>query len=371
MTKLVTTILKVINIFIVFFYLLACLTPFLPPGKFWMIALLGLGFPIMFFAVLAFLLVWLIARSKWFLLPLIALLLSWKQVSVIFGLNTDKEFTVAKSADTLRVLSWNVSSWGETSKRGWIPRSDELMVKLIDAQQPDVVCLQEVYDRHAFTKGYSIIRVFKTMGYQYSYFVRTDYGNVKYNSGVAILSKYPILDTAKFAYGERVFAEHLIYADIQFNEKPVRVFTTHLQSVRFENEEYMALRKIKQTDESGIKGSRTVLQKLKAGYQYRGSQADLLHQKVKESPYPVIVCGDFNDVPNSYTYFKSKGDLQDAFLEKGHSIGRTFRYLSPTLRIDYILADKKLQVAQFNRVIAPYSDHYPVIADFNFKSVTQ
>jgi endonuclease/exonuclease/phosphatase family metal-dependent hydrolase len=74
-------------------------------------------------------------------------------------------------------------------------------------------------------------------------------------------------------------------------------------------------------------------------------------------------------VPNSYTYFKSKGDLQDAFLKKGHSIGRTFRYLSPTLRIDYILADKQLEVAQFNRVIAPYSDHYPVIADFKIPGV--
>jgi endonuclease/exonuclease/phosphatase (EEP) superfamily protein YafD len=65
--------------------------------------------------------------------------------------------------------------------------------------------------------------------------------------------------------------------------------------------------------------------KLKTAYQYRGAQADILHQKITESPYPVIVCGDFNDVPNSYTYFKVRDDLQDAFLKKGSRHGPHFQ----------------------------------------------
>jgi hypothetical protein len=123
-----------------------------------------------------------------------------------FWLNI-RDFTIAKKSDTLRVLTWNVSSWGETSKPGWIPNSDEHMINLINDQQPDVLCLQEFYDRRAITQGYSIVRIFKSMGYEYSYFVRSLYGDVKYKTGVAILSKYPILDTAKFKYGEKVFAE--------------------------------------------------------------------------------------------------------------------------------------------------------------------
>jgi endonuclease/exonuclease/phosphatase family metal-dependent hydrolase len=364
MTKLVSTLLKAVNIFVAILYLLACLIPFLPADEYWMIAVLGLIFPLLFIVMIIFLLVWAMARSRWILLPLVSLLLGWKQVSVVFGFST-KDFTIAKKSDTLRVLTWNVSSWGETSKPGWIPNSDEHMINLINEQQPDILCFQEFYDRRAITQGYSIVRILKTMGYEYSYFVRSIYGHVKYKTGVAILSKYPILDTAKFEYGEKVWAEHLIYADILFNEKKIRVFTTHLQSVRFEKEEYTALNKIKHSDESGIKDSRTIMSKLKKAYQYRGAQADILHQKIKESPYPVIVCGDFNDVPNSYTYFKVKDDLQDAFLEKGSRIGRTFRFISPTLRIDYILADRKLEVAQFNRIIAPYSDHYGVVADLN------
>lgn len=218
MTKLVSTLLKVGNIFVVSLYLVACLIPFLPAGKYWMIAALGLIFPFLFIVVAGFLVVWAIARSRWILLSLAALLISWRQLSVIFGFNTN-DFTIAKKSETLRVLSWNVSSWGETSKAGWISNSDELMINLINGQQPDVLCLQEFYDRKGVTKGYSIIRVFKTMGYQYSYFVRTKYGDVNYKTGVAVLSKYPILDTAKFAYGEKEFAEHLIYADILFHEK--------------------------------------------------------------------------------------------------------------------------------------------------------
>jgi endonuclease/exonuclease/phosphatase family metal-dependent hydrolase len=94
-------------------------------------------------------------------------------------------------------------------------------------------------------------------------------------------------------------------------------------------------------------------------------QAEILHHKIEESPYPVIVCGDFNDVPSSYAYFTARGSLQDAFLKKGAGFGRTFRFISPTLRIDYILADKKFDVLQYSSFKVPFSDHYPIIADFD------
>jgi endonuclease/exonuclease/phosphatase family metal-dependent hydrolase len=242
------------------------------------------------------------------------------------------------------------------------------MFDLIKKQDADVICLQEFWDREYHRDKYSILQIFKEMGYPYSFFVRSFLDNKNQKMGVAIISKYPMSDTAKFSYGENDFAEHLIYADIQFNNQKLRVFTTHLQSVRFENAQYKALRKIKQQDETGLKGSRTIVHKLKSAYYFRSLEAELVQQKIKESPYPAIVCGDFNDVPNSYTYFTIKGDLQDAFLHKGTGLGRTFQYLSPTLRIDYILADKKFKVEQYNRLKVPYSDHYPIVADLNTES---
>jgi endonuclease/exonuclease/phosphatase family metal-dependent hydrolase len=77
--------------------------------------------------------------------------------------------------------------------------------------------------------------------------------------------------------------------------------------------------------------------------------------------------GDLNDVPNSYTYFTIKGDMQDAFLRKGFGIGRTFSALSPTLRIDYIFADREFKVKQFNRLVRNYSDHYMIVADMKYE----
>jgi endonuclease/exonuclease/phosphatase family metal-dependent hydrolase len=92
---------------------------------------------------------------------------------------------------------------------------------------------------------------------------------------------------------------------------------------------------------------------------------------INQSPYPVILCADFNDVPNSYTYFTVRGNLQDAFLLKGSGIGRTFTAISPTLRIDYILASNELSILQFNRVTKKYSDHYMLVADLEPKNLQQ
>jgi endonuclease/exonuclease/phosphatase (EEP) superfamily protein YafD len=87
-----------------------------------------------------------------------------------------------------------------------------------------------------------------------------------------------------------------------------------------------------------------------------------------DSPYPVLFCGDLNDVPNSYTYSTVRGRMQDAFLKKGFGIGRTFSAISPTLRIDYIFADDHFKIKQFNRLVKHYSDHFMLVADIELKA---
>ncbi|MEJ7588778.1 MAG: endonuclease/exonuclease/phosphatase family protein [Ferruginibacter sp.] len=368
MIKLLGIIFKVINLFVVVLYLSACLIPFLPAGKYWMVAVLGLVFPLLFLVVVLFFVGWIFVRSRWWALSFIALAVSWQQLSAVAGLNSRKEFAIAKPNETIRVLSWNISSWGQSTKSNKNGRNyQSLMLETIKSQQADVLCFQEFWDKRYPNSKYSHIQAFKEMGYPYYYFATTT--KVRYEIGVAIFSRYPIADTGKFSYGKEDFAEHLIYADIRINQQKVRVFTTHLQSVRFEDEDYSAISKIKHTDESGLKDSKSIVRKLKNAYHFRGTQADMVDRQIKESPYPVIICGDFNDVPNSYTYFTIKGNLQDTFVKKGSGLGRTFRYISPTLRIDYILADKKFNVAQFNRVNVPYSDHYPVVSDIGFPSL--
>ena len=61
------------NILLVVVYLLACFIPYANAGKYWPIALLGLGFPLMLILLMAFIVIWAIARSRWAFLPLVAL----------------------------------------------------------------------------------------------------------------------------------------------------------------------------------------------------------------------------------------------------------------------------------------------------------
>ena len=100
----------------------------------------------------------------------------------------------------------------------------------------------------------------------------------------------------------------------------------------------------------------------------RGVQAERVKEELNQSPYPVIVCGDFNDVPGSYTYETMRGNLRDAFVERGYGLGRSYNFLAPTLRIDYIFFnDSVLHAIGFRSPRTKLSDHNPVIANFEVR----
>jgi endonuclease/exonuclease/phosphatase family metal-dependent hydrolase len=158
-----------------------------------------------------------------------------------------------------------------------------------------------------------------------------------------------------------------VHADIKVNDDTIRVFSTHLQSVQFRQKDYEAIDEIKRAKDSLIDNSKTVLAKLRKAIILRSSQADIARQIMDDSPYPSIFCGDLNDTPNSYAYFTIRGDMQDAFLQKGFGIGRTYSSLSPTLRIDYIFTDDQFSIKQFTRMVKYLSDHFMIMADVELK----
>ena len=240
------------------------------------------------------------------------------------------------------------------------------MMDVIKVHNADVLCFSEYSDVKDTTDPRSHISDIKKSGYPYYLFAPTDTSAGDIQQGVAIFSKYPISHSGVFNYGRHANAEHLIYVDINKGKDTFRIFTTHLQSVHFDRSDYKSLNRLKRARDPGYHDSRNILSKLKSGYWHRYLQAQMVRQKINDSPHPVIITGDFNDVPNSNTYFTIKGNLQDAFLKKGSWIGRTFRFISPTLRIDYILADRKFDVKQFGIIHERYSDHYSIIADLQY-----
>jgi len=359
---------RVANIITIVCYLLACLVPFINSGKSWFIAMLGLSFPLIFIALVCFMVYWLFRRSKWAFVCLATLLLGWQQVSVMIGFHFPKKIQASKAPGTLRVMSWNLSMWGQsnTSNKSK-PDYETEMIDLIKSTDADVLCFQEYLFLKDKKYRDSIPPALLESGYRYSYFKQVRHDARIYQTTIltasVIISKYPITDTGYIFYSEEDLSDPLMYADIKFNEQTVRVFTTHLQSVQFEGWHYNAMRNLNPSVKKTYGDTKAIAYRLRNAYIKRSSQAEAVRQKIKESPHPVIFCGDFNDVPNSYTYFKVKGNLQDAFLKKGSGFGRTLNFISPTLRIDYILADKKIKIDRFHIIKVPYSDHYPVVAE--------
>lgn len=360
------------NCILVVLFLLACLNIFLNPQQWWFVAVLGLAFPFLLVLMIAFVVLWAVFRSRWIILPVVALILAFTNIRAAIAFHFASSFDNVKDSGSLRVMTWNVMWFDEQTKADKSQKSKRReMIDIIAQQGADVLCFQEFFQGNKEKKvNLDNISEIVQLGYPYYVFAK-DYaiGYGKYYAGVAIFSKYPISDSSRLEYPgkkpERA-AESLISADILFQGTPIRIYTTHLQSNLLKKDDYRSIEIIRNAEDSIMEASKSLLRKLKTAYRLRGEQAEMVRKAIDQSPHPELVCGDFNDVPNSYTYFKIKGDRQDAFIARGSGIGRTYSNISPTLRIDYILASKKFTIQQVKRLVLPYSDHYPVVADLRF-----
>lgn len=355
-----------LNIITVLLFLAACLVPYVDPARWWFVSLLGLGFGIMLLLLLLFVFFWAIFKPRLIFLSLIPMLVGWKSISVFFAFHNPEKFELKKPAATLRVASWNVARFLELRRNNNKGSQTRLkMLDLIRQQNADVLCFQEFYHSTDSTL-YDNISVLQEMGYPYYYYSWDGDGHLQW-FGQAIFSRHPIVDSGIVHFPRPGMPESLIHADIKFGNDTVRFYTTHLQSVQLKPKDYQDIEEIKNREDSILENSRNLFAKLKRAIVYRSRQSDLVAELTGQSPHPYMIAGDFNDIPNSYTYFTIRQGMQDAFLKKGFGIGRTFSALSPTLRIDYILATRQFNVLQFNRLVKNYSDHYMLVADVTLK----
>ncbi len=359
--RVVKKIFIAVNVIISLLFLTACLSPYINPANWWLNGFTGLIVPYLILTLIFFIIFWLFARPQLVWIPLLTLALGWQQISVVFAWHPGSGFSKKRHDNVLRIVDWNVQSFNGLSKNKDTKRYIAYdLSKSIMKFQPDVICLQEFNNASSADN----IALFKEQ-YWYHYFSK-DYqrANGTYQSGCIIFSKFPIIDSGRIQYP---VAESLIYADIVKGGDTIRVYTTHLQSFKFKKADYNDLEKIRDQDDESLAASKSIFKKMKLAFSRRGVQANMVRNEIDKSSYPSVICGDFNDVPNSYTYFHIKGERQDVFLKKGFAIGRSFIALAPTLRIDYILPTKQFEVKQFDMVDEDLSDHIMLVTDLLLK----
>lgn len=351
------------NIAIGILFLAGANAQYFDPSVWWFLSLFTLLLPYLLLFLILFLLFWLLIKPFWTFISILMIIVSLPAIKNIFAFNFSPPFEIEKEKSDLRIMSWNVELFNILNYKEH-PETRQQMFDLINEYDPDIACFQEVVageDKEAINYFPDILNTLRFKDYLYSYRLKADFDR-HHHFGILILSKFPILRKQTVVNNPDDYNSTFQFTDIVAFKDTFRIFNVHLQSLKFskENLDYLDKGRI---ETSAATESKNVISKIKTGIIKRASQAFFIKDEMNHSPYPIILCGDFNDVPNSYAYETIGVGLQNAFVEKGFGISRTFSSISPTLRIDNIFADKRFTVTQFTRVKKLLSDHFPIVAD--------
>ena len=315
-------ILFFVNSVILLLLLISYLAPKIHPDFFWHISLLGILFPFLLILNTLFAVYWVISWRKYF----------WANIVIIVLGLTYIDNTIANQKNTLdqiefnqlqknkkhqfdqliNLMSFNVRLFNQNENID-DDNIENKIVEMIKEKKPNVLCLQE------FNLTESTKELFDAFNYK------------KNNDNkLQIFTNYRVIKSG-YIKSKNI----CIYKDIVLNDT-IRVYNIHLQS--------------------------NWVKTMKSSYQNRVNEALKIKKHINKSPFPVIVCGDFNDTPLSYTYSTLKKGLADSFQESGIGIGNSYVSI-PTLRIDYILHSQKYESYNYKKLKYKFSDHYPISCD--------
>jgi endonuclease/exonuclease/phosphatase family metal-dependent hydrolase len=365
----VRNLILTLNIVAVIFLFLAVGAKYISPQTIWWLSFLGMAFPLIFLVHVGFTFFWLFMRKKQFLISLISLILVYPSIQATYAVS-DKESTdlIGKK---YQIMSYNVKNfdlynWSKNAA------TRQNMLTQIKVANPDILCLQEFYSQD--TLGFRNRKYFTdTLGYPYSYFKQTvsrdiplARGDKKMTTlrwGVAIFSRLPIVDTG-FVSFDNALNNTCAWADIRIDSQVVRVYNTHLQSVHLGYKDYTKLQEFEDTKTIKWWDVKSILRKFKTASAKRAVQVDKIKMAMKSSSSPIIFCGDFNDLPISYSVYQIGTGFIDAFVEKGRGFGATYVSKLPFFRIDYMFFDKTFLLENYTVLPESYSDHHAVVVTF-------
>ena len=358
-----------LNLIIGILFLLGANVKYFDPAKWWFISLLTLALPYLLLFLVLFFFFWLFVKPFWIILPISVLLISLDAIKNIFPLRLNTEFQIQKKPGEIRVMSWNVELFNILHYKDH-PDKKQRIIDLINKYDPDIACFQEMVagdNKKAINYFPDILQSLKFTDYFYSYGVKNDFDKY-HHFGIIIFSKFPIVRKQTLVNKPDSYNSTFQFVDVVRDEDTFRIFNVHLQSLKFSQENLNYLDKGTVPSEGNLAESKNIISKIKLGVLKRASQANFIKDEMNHSPYPLIICGDFNDVPVSYSYEKIGKGMKNAFVEKGSGISRTFSSISPTLRIDNIFTDQNFKIVDYTRIKKSYSDHFPIIADLEYPS---
>ena len=326
----------------------ATVSVYISPEKLWIAAIFGMAYPYLLIINLIFIVIWIIFKPKFTLLSLLVILLGFNQIGNYL------QFSARKTDQKgIRIISYNVKYFMGTSEFPNKENADHIL-DYLRMNNADIICLQEVRlnKRQIFDIQNNKLQDISHM-------------QLAHNSnagGQLTLTRYPIVNMGEIRFKNS--GNMIIYTDLLINSDTVRVYNCHLQSYRLRPTE------INSIDSMDFENKSITKQKLKSlGYKFknaiikRAEQAATLREHLDHCPYPVIVCGDFNDTPVSFTYHMVRGDLEDSFIQSGKGTANTYNGKLPSFRIDYILHSSKFDSYNFEVSTLNHSDHYPISCD--------
>jgi len=288
------------------------------------------------------------------------LILGWSYLNrtVAFHFSSSK----IEASDSLKVMTFNVKVFNayEIFPKNDYSSSDEIINYIIDSKV-DVICLQEFYNENKSKQLNTLKKISKKTGMKY-YFSSSMVNNVGAEFGMAIFSKLPIKDKGVITQSKKT-NNQMMYLDVKTKDTTIRIYNIHLKSMSINENDIVEI------DSTSKKKVKNVYRRLKKGFIDRSVQLSLLEEHIDLCPYPVLVCGDLNDLPYGNTYQRLKSKLNNAFEDAGTGFGFTYNGKIPFLRIDNIFYDDYFIVNTYKTdVNMKQSDHFPLLAKFMIKN---